>query len=99
MRFQFISKATDECCEILHLLRIGQVMNTVDERLCFFPFSWLADEFRDRTIGEQHKFLYQFIGFFRFLEIDLKRLAVLVDLELHFIAVKIDRSILEAFFP
>ena len=45
-------------------------------------------------VGQQHEFLYQPVGLFRFLDIDAYGLGILVQLELHLLGLEVDGAVL-----
>ena len=50
----------------------------------------------DGLVGEQHEFLDEFVSIFRYFEISLHGLAVLVDVEMEFLTVELHGAVLEA---
>ena len=71
-------------------------MNAVDE--CFFrrpTARTFPDRFRHRAIGDEHKLLYQFVGVLRLLEIHAQGATLVVDLELHLVAIKVNGTLCE----
>ena len=71
-------------------------MNAVDERFFRPPTArTFPDGFRHRAIGDEHKFLDQFVGVLRLLEIHAQGTTLVVDLELHLVAIKVDGTLRE----
>ena len=71
-------------------------MNAVDERFFRPPTArTFPDGFRHRTIGDEHKLLDQFVGVLRLLEIHAQGTTLVVDLELHLVAIKVDGTLCE----
>ena len=71
-------------------------MNTVWQHFGFLAFGHAAYLFGYGAVGKQHELLYQLVGIFRLLEVDADGFALLVNFELHFVAVEVDGSCLKA---
>ena len=93
-----VAKAGNELRQVIQLLRIGQVVDTVGEYLCLLSLRYASNLLCHGAVGQQHELLHQLVGIFRYLEIDAQRLALLVDFELHLVAVEVDGTRLEALF-
>ena len=91
-----VTEAPDELGEILHLVWIGQLMDTIDEGLGLFPLGRTAYKLCHGPVGQEHELLDQLVRLLGHLEIDAERLALLINLKFHLIPVEIDRSLLEA---
>ena len=93
---QLVAETGDELCQVVQLLRVGEVVNTVWQHFGFLAFGHTAYLFGYGTVGKQHELLYQLVGIFRLLEVDADGFALLVNFELHFVAVEVDGSCLKA---
>ena len=93
---QLVAETGDELCQVVQLLRVGEVVNTVWQHFGFLAFGHAAYLFGYGAVGEQHELLYQLVGIFRLLEVDADGFALLVNFELHFVAVEVDGSCLKA---
>ena len=67
-------------------------MNPIDEILGLFPLRSLSYRFGDSEVGQEHELLDEFIGIFRFLEIDTYRFPCLIDLKAHLGAVELQSA-------
>ena len=69
-------------------------MNAVDERFFRPPTArTFPDGFRHRAVCDEHKLLNQFVGVLRLLEIHAQGTTLVVDLELHLVAIKVDGTL------
>ena len=93
---QLVAETGDELCQVVQLLRVGEVVNTVWQHFGFLAFGHAAYLFGYGAVGKQHELLYQLVGIFRLLEVDADGFALLVNFELHFVAVEVDGSCLKA---
>ena len=93
---QFVAETGDELCQIVQFLRVGEVVDTVRQHFGFLAFGHTAYLFGYGAVGKQHELLYQLVGVFRLLEVDTDGFALLVDFELHLVAVEVDGTGLEA---
>ena len=103
---ELVTKATHVVGQRTELLLIGRFVDTVDEgRLATTPqakgradilASRLGYTLSDRAIGQQHEFLDELVGGLALLDIYREGLAVFVQLEADFGAVKGDTPDLEA---
>ena len=89
-----ISEAFGEVPEALEFFGIGDIVDSIDEGLGLLRchavhLSVGGDEFGDGAVSEKHEFFYEPVGFFADLFVNVHRLAVLIDLDLHFRAVEI----------
>ncbi len=96
LRFDLVPEAKDEGVEGIQLLRIRDIMHTIDKGAGFLTLGYPADGFRYRLVGQQHELLNQVIGLLRLLEVDTQWLSLLVEVELHLVAFKVDRTRCEA---
>ena len=71
-------------------------MHAVGENLGFLTLGHHGDAFSHRTVGEQHKFLNQFIGILSHLDVSAYGLARFINFKAHFGAIKTYRAFLEA---
>ena len=71
-------------------------MNTVRQRLGFGALLDLAYALGHRTVGQQHELLDELCGVVRLLEVRTGRLAVLVDVEVQFLAIELHGTTFEA---
>ena len=93
---QVISEAADEGGEVLHLVGIGEFVDTIDEGLFRLALWRTTDKFCYGAVGKEHELLNQLIRLFRFLEIDAQRLALLVDFKFHLVTLEVDGAVAEA---
>ena len=71
-------------------------MNAIYECFRLFAFGRNANALSHFAVGEEHKFLHELVGIFRFLEIHVDWATALIDVEAHLTAVEFHRAILEA---
>ena len=96
--FYLIAELSHKLAQILQLLWIWLVVNTVGQRLCFNTLLHATDTFGHRFIGQQHEFLNQLVGIFRHLEVGADRFASLVDIKVQLLAVELYTTVLESGF-
>ena len=71
-------------------------MNAVYERFFRRPTArTFPDGFRHRAVCDEHKLLDQFVRVLRLLEIHAQGTTLVVDLELHLVAIKVDGTLRE----
>ena len=86
------AEAGDELGQRVELLGVGQVVDAVGEYLGLLALGHAAYLLGHGAVGQQHEFLDQLVGVLRYLEINTDGFALLVYLELHFVAVEVRRS-------
>ena len=97
MSLQEESEARHERTEVFKFVRVGQVVYAVRQSLRFLrTLLHLAYALSHSAVGEEHELLDELVGILCLLEVDAERLACLVNLKSHFLAVEVDGSALEA---
>ena len=71
-------------------------MYAIGQGLGLLAFGHTTYAFGHGAVGQQHEFLYQFVGVFRLLEIASCGLAGFIDVEVQFLAVKLHGTVVEA---
>ena len=93
-----MAKLSGNHSHVLHFILVGQVVDTINERLRLFSAARIADKFGDGAVGKEHELLHKLVCVLRFLEIDTDRSAVVIDVESHLDTGKVDRAILVTTF-
>jgi len=91
-----IAELGHELAQVLELLGIGLVVDTIGQRLGLAALLHTAYGLSHRLIGQQHEFLDEFVGIAGGLEVGLDRLARLVDVKVELLAVELHGAVLEA---
>ena len=89
----FVAETQDKRIQRIQFFGIGNIVDTINKCFGIFSFRNFADKFRHSSVGQQHKFFNQVIGFFRFLEINAQRFAFFIEIEFHFVPLKIDSAV------
>ena len=93
----------DKFDKSVELLGVRFIVHTVYEGLGFLRFlaflvSSFAYKLSNVAVCQQHKLLYQPVGFLLLLDVYAYRLGVLVELEFHLLCVEVDGALFVAFF-
>ena len=75
---------------------IGLVVYSIGQSLGFLPLLHFPHPFCHGAIGQQHEFLYEFVGILRLLVIAACGLARIIDIEMELLAIELHGAILEA---
>ena len=105
-RLHLIAERHKSCAQRLQFLRVGLVVNTINEGLGSFAclarlssfacFTHLTNEFSHCAIGKQHELLNELVGILRLLVVAASGVALLVNIEVKLLTVELHGTILEA---
>ncbi len=91
-----IAELRHELSQVLQFLRIRLVVDTIRQRLGLCALLHPSDALSDGLVGQQHKFLDEFVGILRHLEVGCHRLSLLIDVEVELFTVELHGAVLEA---
>ena len=88
---EFCHKST----EFLHFFGIGHIVDTIRQHLGLLSLRHDSHLLSHSAVGEEHKFLHEFVGILGYLHISGDGMSFFVNFKAHFGAVKSDRTSLE----
>ena len=91
-----VAKLSDKLSECFQLLWVWIVVYTIRQRLSLLALSHLAHALCHRAVSQQHKLLNQLVGILRALIVAAYRLALVVNIKVKFLGVKLHGTILKS---